>query len=149
MSAQAVIKTALEDDTDLGDIATGGIWDWDETGRMGLSPETTPDAYQNGIIQPCILVKGRGERPDGQIADASVQQLSTREIVEIWFYQDTGYDQIALMKASVYGLLHEGQLNGTVVVRWAGSPFSHERDDAMGNISVERDDYQVVALKSS
>jgi hypothetical protein len=150
MSARGEIKTILEADGALLATATGGIWDWDETGRLGISRETTPDAYTSaGVIQPCLLVKSRGRLPDGQAHDTSLQTASTREIVEIWFYQDEGYDSIDTMKARVFALLQDRQVPGTFRCRWAGNPVQEQRDPAMGNISVEREDYQVTALRTA
>jgi hypothetical protein len=150
MSAASAIKTLLEADATLLATATGGVWDWQETGRLGISRETTPAAYDsNNLLKPCLLVKGRGERPDGQIADQAGRVLSTREIVELWFYEDEGYTNIQTMQNRAFALLHEVQVSGTFIVRWAGRPLAQQRDDAMGNVSVERDDYQAIALKSA
>lgn len=148
MSARGTIKALLEADATLLATATGGVWDFDETGRLGISRETTAAAYSvAGIIKPCVLVKGRGARADGAINDDVAQIVSTREIVEIWFYQDIGYTTIRTMKARVYALLHGKRITGTFAVNWVGEIFTDMRDNEMGNISVERDDYQVVALK--
>jgi hypothetical protein len=150
MSAQSAIKAVLEGDATLLAAATGGVWDWNETGRLGLSRETTGDAFDAaGILKPCLLVKGRGERPDGALADEAGRVLSTREIVEIWFYQDEGYSSITTMRDRVFSLLHETRLSGAFVARWAGNPLVQMRDEVMGNVSVERSDYLVVALKSA
>lgn len=150
MSAASEIKVLLEADAILLASATGGIWDYDETGRLGLSLETTPGAYTAaGIIKPAIVVKGRGARPQGQINDEAARTLSTREIVEIWFYQDEGYDTIATMRNRVFTLLHEVRVEGTFRAQWAGNILANMTDDEMGNISVERDDYAVTALKSA
>jgi hypothetical protein len=70
-------------------------------------------------------------------------------VVEVWFYQDEGYDVIATTKARVFVLLHEVRVADTFRVQWIGNIFANERDEDMGNISVERDDYQVTALKSA
>ena len=151
MSNQSIITAILEADATLLTTATGGVIEWADTNRLGISRETTPDAFDSttGLIKPCILVKGRGERPDGGIADDTGQQLSTAEVVEIWFYEDTGYTNIETMRARVYALLHGQQVdNSLFIVRWAGDPFIQMRDDAMGHISVERSDYDVRALKS-
>jgi hypothetical protein len=151
MSNQSDIKAVLVIDATLLAVATGGIYTWSDTNRLGISRETVPSAFDTsaGLIKPCLLIKGRGERPDGGIADDTAQQVSTSEIVEVWFYEDTGYTNIEAMKSRVYVLLHGKQVasTGIFIARWAGDPFVQMRDDAMGHISVERSDYDIRSLK--
>lgn len=149
MSNQSDIKTVLAADATLLATATGGVYVWSDTNRLGISIETVPDAFNTttGLIKPCLLIKGRGERPDGGFADDTTQIVSTSEIVEIWFYEDTGYTNIEAMRARVYRLLH-GKYISTHIVRWAGDPLVQMRDEAMGNVSVERSDYEIRSVKS-
>ena len=152
MSNQSSIKSTLGGDATLLTTATGGVYTWADTYRLGISRETVPAAFNatTGIIKPCVLVKGRGERPDGGVAEDITQQISTSEIVEVWFYEDTGYTNIETMRARVYKLLHGKQIasTGMLIVRWAGDPLVQMRDDAMGHVSVERSDYEVRSIKS-
>jgi hypothetical protein len=150
MSNQSDIKAVLVVDATLLTTATGGVYIWADTNRMGLSIETVPAAFDatTGLIKPCLLIKGRGERPDGGIADDTAQQVSTLETVEIWFYEDTGYTNIEAMRARVYKLLHGKHFNSSIFVRWAGDPLAQMRDEEMGNVSVERSDYDVRSIKS-
>jgi len=148
MSARSVIKALLEADATLLATATGGVFDYDEAGRFGLSREATPTAFTSaGIIKPCVVVKGRGPRPTGALADDVLQITSTSEVVEIWLYEDSAYTTIATMKARIYTLLHGVQVSGSFVCRWAGTALADQRDDTLGNVSVEREDYQVFALR--
>jgi hypothetical protein len=148
MSARTVIKALLEADATLLAIATGGVYDYDEVGRLGLGRDVAPTAYgTNGIIKPCVVVKGRGPRPTGAVQDDVLQVSSTSEVVEIWLYQDEGYTTIKTMEDRIYTLLHGKQVSGAFVCRWAGTALADQRDDTLGNVSVEREDYQVIALR--
>lgn len=139
-------KTLLEADATLLALATGGIWDWDETGRMGInrSNATTAAAFTSGIIKPCLLLKLRSSVPFGEIADDPAQLVSARDMLEVWAYQDGGYSTIKSMLARVYTLLQGKQLGG-FACRWA-MDIQPTRDIEM-DANVERADYAVVYLR--
>jgi len=142
MSALSAAKAILEADTTLLATATGGIFDYNETGRQGLSRTITPTAFDsNGIIKSCILLKLRDAVPDGQLADDASQTVSLREMLEAWFYQDTGFDKIETMRDRVYVKLQAVQLTGTYGCWWAGD-VRGARDTEL-DASVERSDYLV------
>lgn len=147
-SRVAAIKAVLEADATLLATATGGIFDWDETGRQGLSRTATPGAFDsNQVIKPTVLVKLRSAVPDGQLADDASQYVSLREVIEIWLYADNSYSAIETMRDRVYVLLHGKQIDGSFVVRWVGDvrPGIRELDlDAF----VERSDYMAVVKRS-
>lgn len=137
-------KTILEADSTLLAIATGGVWSWDETGRMGINRTNTTGAFTNGIIQPCLLLKLRSSVPFGGIADDVTQKTSARDMLEVWAYQDSGYSTIKSMLDRVYTLL-QGKRVGGVSCRWAGNtqPLRDTEMDA----NVERSDFAVIFLK--
>lgn len=147
MSSLSAAKTLLEADATLIALATGGVWDWDETGRMGInrSNTLTSAAFTNGIIKPCLLLKLRSSVPFGDIADDAAQVVSARDMLEVWAYQDAGYSTITSMLNRVYTLLQGKQVGG-FSCRWqfkAQPPRDIEMD-----ANVERDDYAVVYLRS-
>lgn len=140
MTTLSAAKAVLKADATLVAAATGGIWDWDETGRLGLSRTGTPTAWDSNLrIKPCVLLKLRSAEPDGSLRDDATQYSSVREMLECWFYQDTGYTAIETMRSRVYALLHAKQLSGTFQVLWAGD-VRNQRDIAL-DASVERSDY--------
>lgn len=148
MSALSAWKTVLEADGTLVAAATGGIYDFDETGRLGLSRTLTPGAYDsNGLIKPCILLKQRSATPDYQLADDTNQYVSVQEMLEAWFYEEDGYSNIETMRDRVYALTHTVQLTGTFQVLWAGDLRPGIRDDDL-DANVERSDYQVYLPRS-
>lgn len=143
-------KTILEADATLVALATGGIWDWDETGRMGInrSNTLTTAAFTSGIIKPCLLLKIPSSVPFGGIADDPAQLVSARDMLEVWGYQHMGYATIKSMLARAYTLLQgKGQELDGFSCRWAQKVQPSIRDIDM-DASVEYDRYAVVWLKS-
>jgi len=142
LTSLSAAKAILEADTTLLTTATGGVWDYDEAGRKGLSRTVTPGAFDsNGIIKPCLLLKLRDAVPDGAIADDATQTVSLREVLEVWFYQDTGYDKIATMRERVYSKLQAVQLTDTYGCWWAGDVRGARDTDL--DAATERSDYTV------
>lgn len=148
MSTQSAVKTILEADATLLAAATGGIWDFGETGHKGINRTVTPTAFDEvGRIKPCVLIRLRSETPAGGLNDDPAQYVSVRQIVELWFYQDSGYTTIETLRNRCYTLLHGRQLAGTFVVTWAGD-VRGQRDLEL-DASVERSDYQGIVKRSS
>lgn len=144
MSALSAAKALLEADATLLATATGGVWDADEAGRLGLSRTTTAAAFDDdGKVKPCVLLKTRGRRPDGALVEPVA---STREVLEAWFYEDSGYSNIETMRDRVYTLLHTVQLDGTFQVLWQGDVRPGIRDTDL-DANVERSDYLVIAKR--
>jgi len=147
MSALDTVKTILEADSTLTTAATGGIWTFDQTGRMGLNRTSTPGAFDSdGIIKPCVLLKRRSSMPDGAIADESAQRASYVTMLEAWFYADADFTAIETMRDRVYTLLHEKRLTGPFYIRWAGD-LRDQRDDDL-DAFLERSTYQVNGIRS-
>lgn len=144
----SAIKTVLEADGTLLATATGGIYDYDETGRLGLSRTTTPAAFDsNELIKPCILLKRRSRTPDNVLRDDNNQYASAVDVVECWLYEDNGTSNIETMAARIYVLLHTKQISGTFQVFWAGD-IEPVRDDEMDAI-IMRSDYVAQIKKSA
>lgn len=140
-------KAVLEADITLSTVATGGIYDLDEAGPNGISRTITPSAFDdNEVIKPCVLVKLRSATPDGELEDEAEQYVSVREVLEVWFYEDSGYSNINTMRDRVYTLLHATQLLGTFKVLWAGDT-RNQRDTEL-DANVERSEYAVYTYKS-
>lgn len=152
MSALSAIKSVLEGDATLLSTATGGVYDPDEAGRLGLSRtnSNTSDAFDsNQIMKPTLYLKSRGDTPDGVLRDDADQFNSTVEVVEIWAYDDpdTGYSNIRTMLDRCYALLHAAGLTATdAILHWAGDTPQLYDDEL--DAAVQRADYQVFASNS-
>ena len=147
MSILSAAKALLEADSTLLSTATGGVWDFDETGRMGINRTANAAAFDStGIIKPCVLLKLRSSTPDYILADDSNQYVSVREMLEAWFYQDGGFSSIETMRNRVFALLHTKQL-GAWQCLWAGDIRFPVRDTDI-DANVERSDFTVRAKRS-
>ena len=148
MSALSAAKAILEADVTLLATATGGIWDFDETGRLGINRTTTPAAFDdNEILKPSVLLKTRSSEPNPRLQDEGERYSGVTEMLEVWFYEDTGYSNIETMRDRVFSLLHAVQLAGTFMSLWAGG-VRQARDTDL-DASVERSVYQVTTSKSA
>ena len=148
MSALSAAKALLEADATLLATATGGIWDYDEAGRLGINRTTTPGAFDaNEVIKPCILLKLRSSEPNPFLQDEGARYSGVREMLEVWYYEDDGYSNIETMRDRVWALLHAVQLDGTFMCLWAGDVRSARDSDL--DASVERSTYQVASKKSA
>lgn len=143
-NAKAILEA---DSANLVLLATGGIYDWDETGRMGINRNNaaTSAAFGTTTIKPCLLLKLRTSVPFGGVADDSLKVVSAREMLEVWAYQDNGYSTCKAMLDRVYTLL-QGQPLGGYVCRWALS-IQPTRDMEM-DANVERSDFAVIVMRS-
>ena len=147
MSALSSIKARLEADATLLATATGGIYDLAETGRLGINRTNTPSAFDSaGVIKPCVLLRLRSATPDFVLQDDTSQYQSVRELIEVYYYEDSGYTAIETMRSRVYALLQATQVTGAFAIRWAGDIRSSIDFDL--NASVERSDYSVVTKRS-
>lgn len=147
MSALSSIKARLEADATLLATATGGIYDLAETGRLGINRTNTPSAFDGaGVIKPCVLLRLRSATPDFVLQDDASQYQSVRELIEVYYYEDSGYTAIETMRSRVYALLQATQVTGAFAIRWAGDIRSSIDFDL--NASVERSDYSVVTKRS-
>ncbi len=94
MANSSVIVTLLTADTTLMAILTGGIYDVETSGRLGIhfkNPDTSSafDAT-TGQLKPCAMVRSRDQIPSKDIKDAKEQVTSYDQIMQIWIYQEAG-----------------------------------------------------------
>lgn len=146
MLTLATVKTLLTADATLMATATGGVWTFDDTGRLGLNRTLTPGAFDaTGIVKPTVLLKARGAQPDYSVADDAGQVVAVRQVVEVWFYQDSGFAAIETMRDRVYRLLHAKRVAGVFALRWDGD-IRNQRDVEM-DANVERSSYLVHSVR--
>ena len=106
MSAYATILAALQGDSALAGILTGGVYDGTVVGD--ISRQATPAAYDsNSELLPCAILKPETQAPAGPHPDSS------RLFVTIWFYQQSGSAAIDAGRERAYQLLHRATLAGS------------------------------------
>lgn len=150
MSLRGAIKAVLEADATLLATLTGGVYDKSELGRRGISPTSTPGAYgDQGTLKPLCVVKARGSTVDGALADDAHQYASFRQVVELWFYQESGDTALETAMARAAALLHGKQVTDSFVVRWIGNPVLDREAPELEGVSVTRSDYEVISALSA
>lgn len=146
-------KTILAADSGAGGAATllaGGIYTFAETKRLGVSDQTTPNAFDsNGLMLPTLVIKDRAQTPDGGVADDITQKVSYRQIVEFWLYDDgdSTYSVLEPVLARIHLKLHGVQVGSNKIkLRWAETIFI-PRDDAQDNALLIRMDFEARATQ--
>ncbi len=92
---RTAISDLLKHDNELTNILTGGLFD-----RQGISRDKTPTAWDDfKELKPCavLTMNTRARRIEIGMAD---------QFFKIYFYQQSGYDQIDLAMERTYDLLH-------------------------------------------
>jgi hypothetical protein len=122
MSLSDSIKTALEADTALMALLTGGV----HVEVEEISRQNTPTAFDaNKEILPCVLIKHSTETPAGPFL------TSVRTIVVIYFYQRQGYTVIEPAMGLAFTDLNEKQIGANVWnIEYVGAVYQ-QRDQTL------------------
>lgn len=123
MSLSDSIKTALEANTALMALLTGGIYNDVEE----ISRQNTPGAFDATTkeIKPCALIKLGVETKTGPHA------RSVRTPVRIYFYQRQGYSVIHPAMDYVFNDLNDRQIGVRVWSIEFSSDIKGQRDQAL------------------
>lgn len=155
MTKEQEIAEILRADDTLMALLTGGVFTDEEIGvegiRRSLEPtDTNPtkDVFDaDGILQPCAVVRERGETIWQNINLVSDQIQAVGQVVQIYFYQFRGHDIIQQARNRVYQLLMNRQLSPSFPMwRIADSP-SFPDTGPIANSTTIIQDWQVVFLK--
>ncbi len=144
MSFEAEVAVILAADATLLALLTGGIYVSATAGPLGITRDTVPAAFDaNGYLKPAALVKQRNKVTTGDVLDFDAKIESARQVVEVWLYQDSGYETLDTAAARVRTLLMGRQLTDSFELRLA-QWIDRQRDEgALNGASLERLDWQV------
>jgi hypothetical protein len=153
MSYATLIHTRLAADATLVAIMTGGIVLYSTLKGKGVSRTTLPSAYTQvagkpTTLKPLLVVKGRAVTPTNTLRDHSEQYVSTRQVVELWLYNDSGAGWTALANgaARAYTLLQDRPVTGSFSISLT-SEILDEREPTMDEACFIRNDYEVIGRK--
>jgi hypothetical protein len=149
MSAVDDIYDVLADDDDFVEALDGGVYLYKELPANGISHQSLPDAYDTGKkLKPLCVVKGRAVTPTNLIGDPDAQTTSTRQVVELWFYDDkaAGWVDIEAAADLAYGLLQERPTSGVFNIKLVNE-VNEERVLEMNDACMLRRDYEVIGRK--
>lgn len=139
----------LESDLTLRGILTGGIYNYPETGKSGLTRLLTPTAWddQNGLIKPVAVVLELDEQGDGQIVGANMSGVTP---LAIWIfdkaYTDVGYSIIDSAYNRIYTLLHLAQIGGACQILWK-STVKNRREPLLKDAGYYRSTFNVYGYR--
>lgn len=112
MSHESVLVTFYKADVGAGSLSvllTGGIYAYEETGRLGVVAADQTAVYVHGKLQPYMIVKERSNVPTYEISDETDQTTSMRAVIEHYIYADgddaTMKATLATVVARIYRLL--------------------------------------------
>lgn len=150
MSVTTAVANRLEADATLMAILTGGVYPFSETGVNGISPASTPGAYEDGFLQPTVLVRTRTDLPWGDVHDVGTPTTSYRAVVEVYVYDEGDQSETAIEAAwlRVIALLHEKFVSGAGKLKNINN-LKDLRDPEMNNAICNRADFQVVLVRRS
>lgn len=149
MSSSPAVHAVLIADATFVALLPGGIYLDSTIGRLGISPETVPAAYADGVfLRPCVLVKGRAEQNTFRLADPQAQLTSREQVVELWFYEDgaNAYASIVSAADRAYTLLHEKMIAGAGRLVQTNL-LKYLRDATLNEACLTRADYQVIGIR--
>lgn len=107
MSLSDDIRTAMEADSALMAILTGGVHDDFEE----ISRQNTPTAFDaDKEIKPCALIKYNTEIPFSAAKIANAVQTP----LTIYFYERSGYANIASAMVLTFALINDSQIGTNV-----------------------------------
>jgi hypothetical protein len=143
VSKESEVAARLSGDATLMATLTGGVYVSGTVGIDGITRDATPAAFSGGYLLPCALVRQRGNIPDGQVSDETAQIDSAIQIVEVWFYQDSGYTSIDTAMERARVLLRGYSLTNSFPLTLA-NVIDRQRDDgALHGASLARQDWRV------
>jgi hypothetical protein len=149
MATEDLFKTRMVADSTLMAILDGGVYAAGETGINGITRETAPGAFDaNGYLEPAALVRQRGNVPDGNVRDGMAQVTSAIQVVEIYVYQDSGYDQIDLALARLYDLFEGYQFANSFPAELVNIIDRQRDTGALAGASLARMDFAVYNIIS-
>lgn len=150
MSREADFKARMIADTTLMAILDGGVFTSEDVGRDGITRTSAPDAFDaNGFLQPAALVKQRGNVPDNQVVDQMAQIRSATQVIEIYLYQDSGYDQVDLARARLYVLFEGYAFSNTFPAEWVNTIDRQQDEGALSGASLARIDFLVADIQGA
>lgn len=145
MSRETDFSTRIAANAPIMAILTGGVYVYGALPPEGITRETVPAAFDaDGYLKPLAVVKMRMLVADGEVEDLLDQDASTRQVVELWLYQDRLYDKIDLALPLLKALFHGYKFTDSFPVEWAGNPVTRGRDEGtLKGASMARQDWLV------
>jgi len=147
MTMEMTITTYLKSDPSLLAATPGGIYEYTALGRIGITREEMPEAYDtDGYVMPLLVVKARAPVPTNGMSDELEKRTAQLQFIEVWMYQWVGYDKIEIIDRNVYRLLQFHRFPGFTPFAWNYSTGPQQDNGALNGASVIMKDYMTRAV---
>ena len=149
MALEDEVKAVLVADTVTRTTATGGIYVYEQLGRLGINRTITPDLFDaDGLLRPNIIIQGREEQRVDAIVDPIQNEQSMRMVLEIYLYDDSdsGYVNIDILRNRVFNLLNLQSVNNTYL-RYLRT-LRRQREFALDMACFERCEFEADYIQS-
>ena len=136
MALEGDLLSSLTGDTTLMAALTGGVHS-----DTRISRQYTPTAFDaNGELLPCALLRMATDVP------VPPHGRGSRQMVDVYLYQRTGYDAIRTARDRIFDLWHEQKVGAQTWQIFHTDDANDQEDDALGcSLIVTR--FVVVRLK--
>jgi len=132
-------------------VLTGGIYNYEDTGRKGMNRVVLPFAYneQTGLVAPVAIFLELDETADNQAVDAAGYQ-TTQTPVLCWVYDsgNNGFGTVRTASQSIIKLLNFQQIPGAFQVIYQ-SVLQNKREPALNDASYYRLKFNVQGFRNT
>ena len=136
------IKSILTGDATLMAILTGSVFTSEDLDRHGMTLEDAPKESNGVNLKPFAVLRFRGAQNQGP------HFSGRRQTLEIYFYQDSGYDKIDAAKLQVESLLHRKYIPSTTqnMFGWVEyvSDLGETVDEQLGGAPADMSRYTIL-----
>lgn len=147
MAREDDFKALLIADGTLTALLTGGIYTYGAVGLDGITIDSASGAFDSGgDLKPSAMVKQRDLIPDGDVDDKQYQDTSATQIIEIYFYQERGYNIVDQATARSFVLLQGHIFSDSFEAEWVGTVDRLKDEGALSGASLVRQDWAVTTI---
>lgn len=145
---EMMITTYLKSDAPLVADTPGGIYAYTSLGRVGITQEEMPEAYDSdGYVLPLLVVKARAPVPLVGMGDEIEKRTAQLQFIECWMYQWVGYDRIEVIDNHLYRLLQYHKFNGSTPFAWNYSTGPIQDVGSLNGASLVMKDFMIRSVK--
>lgn len=151
MDREEQIADILRANEQLMTIALGGVYTDKQLGIQGFTREegsVTENAFdENGYLKTSIVVHSRGPVPTFTLSNHNQKLNSTREVVEVYLYENRGTEDLVVLKDLTYTLLQGARIEDAYPLSWDLETSVYYDVGPVENSTVIRQDWEVISIR--
>jgi len=109
LSDAQMYKEYFEQNEQLLLLLDGGLYTWEDTGRLGINYSNNPLAFNGALIRPCAFIKTKEIQPTTDLRDEAEQIMSYRRTCQIFLYQEGGTAILEQVFNMMYNMIQDKQ----------------------------------------